>query len=337
MTDKIINENNKDNKDFGHTRLQWIVVMIVSMLMFNYGLETGWLSPMTKILTSELSPTGSPLSSSELTWVGSILPFTAVLLVSFYAYITNVFGRKIGVLAVGIPQLMSWVLRLLATNTTLLILSRAVAGIASAGCFIAIPMYVREISQDSIRGSTVSLLILMQNVGFLFMYIMGSYLNYYTILWISLSAATLSTVLMLFAPESPPYLVKKEKLDEAVKTLAKLRGLQADHKIIQLEVSDMKDEEQYYKSLPYLTFVNIFKNKAWRRGFLRVILINTSQSGSGTFAIMTYVWVILSSSGVSFDPNLQSLVVPVLLLFGSVVSMVLVRKFGRKVNIFFCT
>ncbi|CAH0760115.1 unnamed protein product [Diatraea saccharalis] len=337
MTDKIKNENSKDRIRLGNTRFQWAVVMSVSLMMFNDGMENGWLSPVTKILTSEMSPTGSALTSNELIWVGSTLAFTALCLVSFFAYISDAYGRKAGVLAVGIPQLMNWAIKLFATNTTLLIFSRAVAGIASAGCFIALPIYVREISQDSIRGSTVSLLILMQNVGFLFMYIMGSYLNYYTILWISLSAATLSTVLMLFAPESPPYLVKKEKLDEAVKTLAKLRGLQADHKIIQLEVSDMKDEEQYYKSLPYLTFVNIFKNKAWRRGFLRVILINTSQSGSGTFAIMTYVWVILSSSGVSFDPNLQSLVVPVLLLFGSVVSMVLVRKFGRKVNIFFCT
>ncbi|CAH0760117.1 unnamed protein product [Diatraea saccharalis] len=331
MTDKIINENNKDNKDFGHTRLQWIVVMIVSMMMLNYGMETGWLSPMTKILTSDLSPTGSALSSSEFTWVSSITALTAVCVVSLYAYITDAFGRKAGVLAVGIPQLLSWAMKLFATNTTLLIISRAVAGFASAGCFIALPIYVREISQDSIRGAAVALLMLMQNLGCFFMYLIGGYLDYYTILGISLSVSLISTVLMVFAPESPAHLVKKEKFEEAAKTLALLRGVQSDHKSIQLEMNEMKNDEEYYKSLPHLTFVNIFKNKAWRRGLLRIILVNTAQSGSGIFAILTYVWVILSSTGASGDPDLQSLVVPVLLLFGSLVSMVWVQKFGRKV------
>ncbi|CAH0403102.1 unnamed protein product [Chilo suppressalis] len=334
MKAKINNEiSNKNTEEQGHTRVQWIVVVIASLMMFLYGMENGWMSPMTKVLTSDQSPTGYPLSGTELSWVSSVLPLTAVCLVPLYAFITDAYGRKFGVLAVGIPQLICCTLRLFATNTTMLILSRASAGVAASGCFISMPIYVREICQDSIRGATVAFLMLMQNFGLLTMYLMGSYLSYHIILWITITITVLAIGLIIFAPESPAFLAKNEKYDEAAKTLALLRGLEVNHKIIELEINEMRNEELRYKSLPEITFINIFKNKAWRSGFLRALLVNTSQSGNGTFAIMTYGWVILSSSKISIDPDLQTLVVPILMIFGSMVSLVFVQKFGRKVII----
>lgn len=74
-------------------------------------------------------------------------------------------------------------------------------------------MYVKEISQDNIRGLLGSLMILMQNIGILTMYAMGSYLKYHTVLWIVLGIPVLTMVLMLKAPESPAYLVKVGKTD----------------------------------------------------------------------------------------------------------------------------
>lgn len=74
-------------------------------------------------------------------------------------------------------------------------------------------MYVKEISQDNIRGLLGSLMILMQNIGILTMYAMGSYLQYHTVLWIVLGIPVLTMVLMLKAPESPAYLVKVGKTD----------------------------------------------------------------------------------------------------------------------------
>lgn len=74
-------------------------------------------------------------------------------------------------------------------------------------------MYVKEISQDNIRGLLGSLLILVQNIGILTMYAMGSYLEYHTVLWISLSIPLLAVVLMLKAPESPAFLVSIGKTD----------------------------------------------------------------------------------------------------------------------------
>lgn len=323
-------DDSSDQTERGHTRVQWLVVIIASMTLMTYGLQTGWISPMTRVLQSELSPTGYPLSDSEMSWLSSSMALIAVCGVPLYAYIADAYGRKVGVLAVAFPQVLCWVMKLTATNTTVLIIARLVAGLPAGGCFNVLPLYIREIGQANMRGAMVSSCLLMQNVGLLSMYIIGTYLDYYTVLWISLCVGAVPAVAMLFAPESPAYLVKREKLDEAAKTIAFLRGLEVNNKVVQLEVDTMRSEELHYSSLPKLTFVTIFKNRAWRRGFLRIMLIITAQASSGSYAFMTYAYVIFSTLGVTLDPNLQSLVVPSLLICGSLVSLVCVQRVGRK-------
>lgn len=107
---------------------------------------------------------------------------------------------------------LCWIIKLSATSTTGLIIARICCGIPAGGCFNLIPMYVKEISQDSIRGLLGSLLILMQNIGILSMYAMGSHLDYKTVLWSVLGIPILTVVLMIKAPESPAFLVKVGKV-----------------------------------------------------------------------------------------------------------------------------
>lgn len=74
-------------------------------------------------------------------------------------------------------------------------------------------MYVKEISQDSIRGMMVSLFALMQNIGIFAMYAMGAYLDYYTVLWIVAWIPFVTIIAFIKAPESPAFLVKVGKLE----------------------------------------------------------------------------------------------------------------------------
>lgn len=313
----------------GHTHVQWLYAVFASTTLMTYGLQAGWISPMTKVLQSEDSPTG-PLTDTELSWVGSILPLTATFCVALYAYIADAYGRKFGVIAIAAPQAICWAIKLTATNPTTLIIARVMAGIPAGGCFNLVPMYVKEISQDDIRGSVVSMSLLMQNFGLLIMYAMGSYLAYHMVVYIVISIPIVTVVVMLFAPESPAFLVKQERFEEAAQTVARLRGLDVDSKVVKNEMDYMKNEEKQYSSLPTVTFLNIFKNKAWRRGFFLVMALISAQSFNGNFTILTYAWTIMSESGVTANPELTSLVVPMLMICGSTVSMMCVERFGRK-------
>lgn len=109
---------------------------------------------------------------------------------------------------------MCWIIKLSSTHTAALIVARVCAGLPAGGCFNLVPMYVKEISQDNIRGILVALAMSFPNIGYLSMYAMGSYLNYYLILWIVLSMSIVSGILFtILAPESPAYLVKRGKIE----------------------------------------------------------------------------------------------------------------------------
>ncbi|XP_028155917.1 facilitated trehalose transporter Tret1-like [Ostrinia furnacalis] len=315
----------------GHTYVQWLVTILVATTLLNYGLQNGWMSPMKKVLQSNDSPTGVPLTDSEVSWIASTMPITAVFGVSMYAYIADAYGRKIGVITMVIPQAICWIITLLSTHTAVLIVARIFAGLPAGGCFNLVPMYIKEISQDNIRGTLVALSMMSQSIGLLVMYAIGSYLNYYVVLWIVLCVPIISTVLLVvIAPESPAFLVKKGKTEDAARTIAKLRGLDINSKIVQNEIDFMKNEEHHYQTMEHITFWSIFKNKAWRRGFILCMLIMTALDLNGAMSVMTYAWSIMTRSGVTVNPELQTLSVPIVMILGSFVAITFVERFGRK-------
>ncbi|XP_013166751.1 PREDICTED: facilitated trehalose transporter Tret1-like [Papilio xuthus] len=327
----------------GNTRMQWIFALSANLALMLYGLETGWMSPITRSLLSDESPIGVPLTDNEVSLVASILCVFGAISAPFYSYIADIYGRKYAVITVPTFGMLSWITRLSFPSTVGLVVGRAFAGVAAGGSFIVVPMYVKEISQDDIRGLLGSLLVMALNSGILFMYIMGAYLDYFLVLWMVLSLSILTIVLMIKMPESPSFLVKKGYVElvpairvllfqEATKTIAFLRGLDVDNESVKREIDILKKQQLYFESLPKTSLVAIFKNKNWRGLVILALLIITVHATNGTFAIINYGSSILASSGVqsSISAEMQALSFPVMLIIGSLVSMGCVERFGRK-------
>ncbi|XP_063542404.1 facilitated trehalose transporter Tret1-like [Cydia strobilella] len=324
----------KENPEFeakkGHTYMQWIAAIIANSSLLTYGLQVGWISPMTKVLQSESSPAGEPLSDYTMGLVASLLPISAMVVVPLYALVADKYGRKAGIMCITVPHAISWLLKLFCPSPTTLIIARVCSGIAAGGCFNVIPMYTKEISQDQIRGLLGSLLVLLFNVGALLMFVLGAYCDYYTVLYIVTGIPFLSLLFIMICPESPGFLVKKGNNDEAVKVIAKLRGLSPDDKSVQSEVETMRKEEEYYKTLPALSVMVIFKDRAWRKGYLLAALMMTAQTFCGNFAVLTYGSTILEGTGVQFDPELVAISFPAIMLVGSIVSIMVIERIGRR-------
>ncbi|XP_052741322.1 facilitated trehalose transporter Tret1-like [Bicyclus anynana] len=196
----------------GHTYVQWIFALLANVTLLSYGMENGWISPTTKILQSEDSPTGYPISDNMISWIATI-------------------------------------------------------------------------------------------------------------------------ALFLKAPESPAFLVTQGKINEALETVAFLRGLQKDDKIVINIVSSMQKEQEHFKSLPNLSIIGIVKDKTLRRGFCIIMLSFVFHAFNGTVAIITYASTVLISTGVKFDisPEIQTLSFPIVIIISSLALAASVEKFGRKI------
>ncbi|KAF9408423.1 hypothetical protein HW555_011888 [Spodoptera exigua] len=331
MTLNVTEAENVDNvPKKGKTYVQVLVAIVANTTILTYGFQAGWVSPTTKVLQSENSPSGYPLSDYEISWIASAICLAAMFGVSLFTYIVDKYGRRVAILLTAALQAISWILKLSSAHVGVLITARLFAGLGAGGCYNVVPMYVREISQDDIRGVLGSFIILFHNSGILAMFAMGANLNYYTVLWIVVWVPVLTIILMIKAPESPAFLVKTGKIDEAAKTIAFLRRLDVNDKTIQTEIEYMKNQEVTYASLPKLSFKSLYQNKAWRRGFILNIILMTLRSNSGNMAVLNYAPAILKSAGVTWNPELQMLSFPAVMILASFISMSCVEKFGRK-------
>ncbi|KAI5646572.1 sugar transporter domain-containing protein [Phthorimaea operculella] len=333
MQNEMILEEKIPKDQKGTTYRQWLVAITVNLATLTYGMQAGWLSPSLKTLLSKDSPTGAPLTDTEISLVGSTQSFAAIIGVPVFSYLADKYGRKFCIILAAVLQAIGWAIKLSSANTPIIITARFLGGLtAGGGCFVVVPMYVKEIAQDDIRGLVGSLLIMFQNIGFLLIYAIGAYLSYFTVLWVVLWIPIIQIALMIKAPESPSFLVKIGKTDEAVSAIAFLRGLDEDDEKVLKEIDCMRKEDLYFKSLPDISLISILKDKSWRNIIIRMLALVTIHASNGTFAIVTYASAILgsSSSSSSINPELQSLSFPLVMILAAFVSMSCVEKWGRK-------
>ncbi|XP_045494356.1 facilitated trehalose transporter Tret1-like [Colias croceus] len=222
-------------------------------------------------------------------------------------------------------------MRLAFPNLIVLAIARSLAGITASGTFIVITIYLREISQNDIIATLGSLPTLLQNSGFLLMFIIGATCDYYRMLWIFLLLPCICAVLFLAIPESPDYLVKHDKLDHALETIAFLRGLTKDHPIVKADVEFMKRIEDEHKLLPKISFKVILRDKAWRRGFLICLVVFTIHAWNGAFTILVFAESILKEGHFNIiRAEYQTISFPSCMIVASLCFICIAEKWGRR-------
>ncbi|CAB3222728.1 unnamed protein product [Arctia plantaginis] len=318
-------------KSKGHTRVQWAVAVSVNTAAMTFGLQCGWMSPVSKILQSENSPIGRPLTDSELSLIAAIPALTATFGILASLYIVDAYGRKKGILFTTVAQLVCWIITICSRNYYSLMVARVFCGFGGGATFHVIPMYVKEISQDNIRGTLGTLVTMLQNIGILAMYALGGYLDYYSVLYLVTVLPVLTILIVYVVPESPSFSVKQGKLEEAAKTIAFLRGVEVNDKEVECELNLIKKEREHFESMPKITFLTMFKDKAMRRGFIIMVIIFSVLALNGTFSIINFAVILLADSEMKISPEAQALSIPTCLILGTSITMYAVDKFGRKV------
>lgn len=87
--------------------LKIVSFLSVNLLTICFGAFIGWPSAALLLLQSEDSPLeGGPLTTSEVSWVGSVICIGALCGTLLFGWTSDRFGRKISMLVAVIPQLV---------------------------------------------------------------------------------------------------------------------------------------------------------------------------------------------------------------------------------------
>lgn len=178
----------------------------------------GWQSPSAPQLQSPSPPVeDEPMTDDGVSWLSGSLCLSGTIMTVLLSLIPDQFSRKRFGYMLTLPIMISWLLITLATEHSCIYASRILSGIAGAGIFFLVSNYVSEISCDSIRGILASILIFSLNSGILIAYILGGIISFRVFPVVIIALAVLYFVTFIFMPESPVYLVRQNRMNEAIR------------------------------------------------------------------------------------------------------------------------
>ncbi|XP_045524072.1 facilitated trehalose transporter Tret1-like isoform X1 [Pieris brassicae] len=314
---------------------QIICAVLICLPNFSYGTCIGWMSPMTLLLQSKNSPKGVPLTDLEVSWMAALPYLSCVPATYLMAYMGDRLGRKSTLLFMSAICFTIWTLKICSMNIWVFIIARILVGITMAGACVTGPTYIKEISEDSIRGALGCWGALFTATGSLFSYIIGDLLGYHQILYVLVAFPMIHFIVFLIMPDSPSYLVKEGKLKEAVKALTWLRCKDSPDTSIQLELERLMKEHKEDDENKQFMLKSIATDRILFKAFLIALVAAVSREVCGAVPIQNFAGDIFNlasedNSSFALSPNKQAMMLGVVQLGGSLLASNVVEKCGRK-------
>lgn len=208
---------------------------------FLFGFDTAVISGAINFLRNQFH-----LSAVMEGWLMSSALLGCVFGAAISGYLADKYGRKKILLLSAILFIVSAIGCAIAITPTFLVIARIVGGVGVGFAAMVAPMFISELSPAKLRGRLVSLYQLAITLGILCSYLSNSFLlqyaskaaanansfmHYYLVAEIwrgmlgsNMVPALLFFVFLLFVPESPRWLVKIGKTEEAGRILERVNG-----------------------------------------------------------------------------------------------------------------
>ncbi|KAI6705911.1 hypothetical protein NL676_008873 [Syzygium grande] len=247
------------------------------------------------------------------------------------------FGRRSAILVADFLFFIGAVIMASALNPALLIIGRVFVGLGVGMASMTSPLYISEASPAKIRGALVS------TNGFLITG--GQFLSYLInlaftkapgpwrwMLGVAVIPAVLQFILMLLLPESPRWLFRRGREEEAKAILRKIYPANEVDREIQDLKESVESEIQETGSSEKINIKKLLKTQTVRRGLIAGVGLQVFQQFVGINTVMYYSPTIIQLAGFASNQTalLLSLVTAGLNAFGSVVSIYFIDRTGRK-------
>lgn len=216
----------------------------------------------TGVISATLVSIGKALSDRNLTSmdksiITSSTSLFALLVSPFSSLIADRLGRKRVILYADVLFILGAVLQAASSTVPAMVVGRCIIGAAVGAASFVVPLYISEIAPSSYRGRLVTINVLFITLGQMAAYIIGWALSTYGsketgwrwMVGLGALPAALQGVLVAFMPETPRWLVKAGRSEDAKRIVQKVNGVQgrfdgtADAIIKEIEL-EIREEDQ---------------------------------------------------------------------------------------------
>lgn len=230
------------------------------------------------------------------------------------SWLADKYGRKLTLQAAGLLTIVGCIIQAVASgHIEAMYVGRLVAGIGVGGASMVVPLYISENAPRGIRGGLTGLyqlfiatgtcLAFWVNYGSL-MHLSGSATVYIVPLALQALPAVLLVGCMALNKESPRFLAKQDRWEEASSVLSRVRNLPASHQYVADELKDIADQLEHERMLIAGASVKdllkeMFTIPGNRKRALISIGLMICQQMTGTNAINYYAPQIFKSLGLA--------------------------------------
>jgi sugar porter (SP) family MFS transporter len=312
------------------------LVATLGGLLFGY--DTGVISGAIEPLTARFT-----LSASMKGWVSGCVLIGCALGVLLVGPVSDRFGRKKALLLAAILFLVSSFGTAMASSVSVFVVFRLLGGLGIGIASMSTPMYIAEITPAHLRGRLVAINQIAIVSGLTVVYFANYFIarcgdqawnNETGWRWMFASGllpASLFTVLLLFIPESPRWLVEKKREKEAYGIFERIAG----PAFAGTEVAGIRNTLEFEKG----SWAELFSPALLKPLVLGILLAILQQvTGINVFMYFgtTLFKNISQSTGVDAGMIQQSVIGVAGILF-TVIAVAVVDKWGRKPLMFLGT
>ncbi|KAK8646329.1 hypothetical protein V6N13_120121 [Hibiscus sabdariffa] len=303
-----------------------------------FGYDTGVISGALLYIKQDFNVVDSETWLQEA--IVSMTVAGAIFGAGLGGWLNDRFGRRISILVADVLFFVGSIVMAVAVAPWMIILGRIFVGFGVGMVSMTAPLYISEASPARIRGALVSINGLLIAVGQFLAYVINLAFTRTPGTWRwMLGAAGLPALvqflLMLTLPESPRWLYRQNKVEEAQTILKKIYPANEVYEVIntlRISVEAAKAEEHVIGDTMMQKLKGAFRNVVVQRGLYAGVTVQVAQQFSGINTVMYYSPMIVQFAGFASNKTAMALLLVTsgLNALGSVVSMFFIDRAGRR-------
>ncbi|EAT35545.1 AAEL012288-PA [Aedes aegypti] len=318
--------------------MQVTMAIVANITIISSGMGLGF--PSIAMIELTNSTSSVMLTENQASWFASVTsilcPFGGLLA----GFLLDKIGRKKTLYFINVISVVSWGIMAFASKTDEMLLfvelmvARVIIGLAIGLSSSPASVYAAEISHPNLRGRLTLLTALCTGIGMLAVYTLGYlFKDDWRFVCILCGIFTLISLVSVYPiPESPSWLVSKNKLPKAEKCLKKVRAIKENnHPKIHEELDNLADNIARFRANQTSSSKLIMLRKPEVYKPLSIMCtFFFFQQFTGIFVIIVYAARFSIEAGVSIDPFLSAVFVGLTRVVTTILMSYISDSFGRR-------